>query len=82
MMLFIGFGAAARGKWFRSYSIGTILAMAVFGALTGLQVPRIAAGLPAPWCGVIERVAYYSPFLWMLVFAVVLLRAQGAAPPK
>ncbi len=80
IMLFIGFGAAARGKGFRIYSIGTILTLLLFGALAGLQGPRVAAGLPSPWLGVIERVSYYSPFLWLLVFAVVLLRAQGTEP--
>jgi len=78
IMLFIGFGAAARRKGFRIYSIGTILTMLVFGALAGLQGPQVAAGLPTPWMGIIERVSYYSPMLWLLVFAVVLLRAQGA----
>lgn len=80
MMLFIGFGAAARAKGFRIYSMGTILAMLVFGALAGMQATRVGAGLTTPWLGVIERVSYYSPYLWVLVFAIVLLRAQSTAP--
>ena len=80
IMLFIGFGAAALGKGFRIYSIVTILALLVFGALAGLQGPQIAGGLPTPWYGVIERVSYYSPYLWVLVFSVLLLRAQATAP--
>jgi len=36
MMLFIGFGSGARGKWFRLYSILSILIMSVFGAWTGI----------------------------------------------
>jgi hypothetical protein len=72
--LFIGFGSGARGKWFRLYSILTILALLGFGALVGLQAPRVAAGLPTPWMGVMERVSVYSPMLWVIVLAAVLLR--------
>ena len=77
---YIGFGAAARGKGFRIYSIVTILATLVSGALAGMQGPRIAAGLPTPWFGVIERVTVYSTVLWVLVIAVVLLRDHSSAP--
>jgi hypothetical protein len=73
--LFISFGSGARGKWFRLYSILTILALLGFGALVGMQAPRVAAGLPTPWMGVMERVSVYSPMLWVIVLAVVLLRA-------
>lgn len=77
MILFIGFGSGARGKWFRLYSILTILAMLVFGALTGMQAPRVAAQLPTPWLGIIERVSVYAPMLWMLVLAIFLLRREN-----
>jgi len=76
----IGFGSGARGKWFRLYSILTILAMLVFGALVGMQAPRVGAGLPTPWLGVMERVSVYAPMLWVIVLAVVLLRDQRTAP--
>jgi hypothetical protein len=79
-LLFIGFGFGARGKWFRTYSILTIVALLVFGALASLQGPRLAAGLPTPWMGVMERMNIYLSMLWVLVLAVVLLRAQGALP--
>lgn len=75
--LFIGFGATADGKGFRLYSIATILTLLVFGALAGMQVPRMAAQLPTLWPGVLERVSYYSYLLWILVFAVVRLRVLG-----
>ena len=77
MTVFIGFGSGARGKWFRLYSILTILAMLVFGALVGMQAPLVAAQLPTPWMGVIERVSVYSPILWVLVLAIILLRTKG-----
>jgi len=79
MMLFIGFGAAARGKVFRIYSILTILTILGFGAWAGMQGTQIAAG-PVPWFGVIERVSYYSPMHWVFVLAAVLLCAQANAP--
>jgi hypothetical protein len=80
LALFIWFGSGARGKCFRLYSILTILALLVFGALVGQQAPLVAAQLPTPWIGVMERVSVYSPELWVLVFGVVLLRTQSAAP--
>lgn len=76
ILLAMGFGAAARGKAFRLYSIGTLVTVALFGALAGMQAPRIAAQLPTPWLGVIERVNIYSLMLWVLVLAVTLLRAD------
>lgn len=76
MVLFIGFGSGARGKKFRLYSILTISAMLIFGAWTGTEAPRVAAQLPTPWLGIIERVSVYSPMLWVLVLAVILLHAE------
>ena len=73
MVLFIAFGAAALRWGFRLYSIVTIVVLLVFGSLVSMQAPAIAAGQPTPWAGVIERVSVYSPILWVLVFAVVLL---------
>ena len=77
MVLFIAFGAATLRWGLRLYSIGTIVAILVFGALTSLQAPAIAAGQPTPWMGIIERVSVYAPMLWVVVFAAFLLRAQG-----
>jgi len=52
------------------------LTLLVFGALAGMQGPRIAANLPTPWLGITERVNVYSSMLWVLVLAVVLLREE------
>src|SRR5688572_4781162 len=46
MLLAIGYGAAALGRRFRLYSIATVAILAVFGVLSGLDGPRIAANLP------------------------------------
>jgi hypothetical protein len=41
-----------------------------------MQAPRIDTRA-TPWMGVFERVSVYAPMLWVLVLAVVLLRARG-----
>ena len=82
IFLFIAFGATAAGKWFRYYSIGTILTLLVAGVLAGMQGPRIAANLPTPWLGITERVNVYSAMLWVLVLGVVLLRDKECSPLK
>lgn len=76
----IGFGAAAFGRRFRLYSIATILILLVFGALTGLDGPRIAANLPTPWVGLWERIDIAAFMLWFVVLAIVLLRARATVP--
>lgn len=76
MMLFIGFGSGAGGKWFRFYSILTILTMLIFGAWTGTQAPNVEAQLPTPWLGIIERISVFSPMLWIVVLATMLLREK------
>ena len=74
MLLAIGFGTAAFGKRFRFYSIATMVILLAFGALTGLDGPRIAANLPTPWVGVWERINIGVFLLWVVVLAVALLR--------
>jgi hypothetical protein len=76
-LLYIGFGAAARGAKFRVYSVGTVLLMVVFGAVTGLIAgPGIAAKEPTPWMGLTERASIYSQMLWVAVLAIALLRSE------
>ncbi|MCC6457401.1 MAG: DUF998 domain-containing protein [Caldilineaceae bacterium] len=79
ILMIIGFGATADGKWFRFYSYATILILIVTGGLAFLDVPRIAANLPTPWMGVRERINIYGYMLWMLLLAVTLLRAPAPA---
>ncbi len=75
-MLILGFAAAASGKWFRLYSIVTLLAVIVFGSLAGSQGPALAAGQPTPWLGLTERINIYSFMLWVIVLAITLLYAK------
>ena len=81
LLLFtMGFGAYALGRRFRIYSLGTLIAVIVFGSLTASFAPRMAAGLTTPGVGIIERVAVYAPMLWIAVLASALLRHQRFRP--
>lgn len=77
----MGFGATAFGKRFRLYSIGTCLIFLVCGVLAGMDGPRLAANLPTPWLGVLERINIFGYLLWIAVLAISLLRAHGTAAP-
>jgi len=73
-LLAIGFGAAAFGRRFRLYSIASMVILIAFGALTGLDGPRIAANLPTPWVGIWERINIGIFLLWVVVLAIARLR--------
>jgi hypothetical protein len=76
----IGFGAAGFGMRFRLYSIATAVTVLVFGALTGMESPKVPAGDPTPWMGLYERISVGAWLLWMAVLAIILLHARRAAP--
>jgi hypothetical membrane protein len=76
MTLLMIIGSGARGKFFRLYSILTIAVMLIFGVMVGQQAPRVAAQLPTPWMGIMERISVYSPMFWVLILAIVLLRRK------
>lgn len=70
----IASGASAFGPAFRIYSGLSILVMLVFGYLTTLDVPNVAAGLPTPYPGVNERLSMASWLLWIGMLAVQLMK--------
>lgn len=74
MLLAIAFGAAAFGKGFRFYSMATIGVFALFGTMSFRDAPRVAANLPTPWLGIWERINIGAFLLWVIVFAIELLR--------
>ena len=78
----LAFGAAALGKGFRVYSILTLVVVLVFGAWTNSFVPLVAAGAPTPWLGVIERAMIGAFLLWVVVLAILLMRAEPAQPRR
>jgi hypothetical protein len=59
-----------------------VVLFVVFGALTGLQAPRIAANLPTPWVGVWQRINIGVFLLWVVVLVIALLRAPVEQPPR
>jgi hypothetical protein len=78
----MGFGAAAFGRRFRIYSIATMVVGLVFGAMTGMQAPRLREGLPTPWMGLWERINIAVYMLWIVVLAVTLLRSEQIVVPR
>ena len=81
LALSMGFAGQLLGKRFRYYSYATIATLVVFGAVTGLQIPRMQENQPTPWMGLEERVNIYASMLWVAALAIGLLRADftGAA---
>lgn len=79
ILLVIGFGANANGRWFRIYSYISIAVILIAGAWAGMDAPRIEAGLPTPWMGARERLNIYGYMLWMLMLALVLWRSPAPA---
>ncbi len=76
IVLIIGFGATANGKWFRIYSYVTIFVLIVMGVWSGFSSEGIEANLPTPWFGVKERINIYGYMLWMAALAFTLFRAH------
>lgn len=77
-MVAMGFAAAALGKRFRAYTLGSLVVMVAAGVLTSVHASNIPANLPTPWIGVWERISAGVWMLWFFVLAVALLRRQGA----
>lgn len=76
ILLSIAFGANAARKGFQRFSIATIIILILFGTLTFLYAPGLAANRPTPWLGVVERVMLAANLLWVGTLSVVLLRAK------
>ena len=73
MLLAMAFASAALGKRFRVYSITTLAVFVVFGTLSGIDGPRVAANLPTPWVGVWERINIGASLIWVVAFALTLM---------
>ena len=78
MLLAMAFGAAAFGKWFRLYSIVTMLILVGFGTLAGLDGPRVQQDLPTPWVGIWQRIAIAAFLAWVVTLTTMLLRSRKA----
>jgi hypothetical protein len=73
----LGFAAAAFGKPFRLYSLATLVLLLIFGVLTFLEAPGIAANRPTPLIGVWERINIGVFLVWVVVLAMTLLRNEN-----
>lgn len=72
-LLQLGVGAVAFGRWFRLYSVGTLLTILALGAYI---FAGVNAGQLVPWVGVTERILIYGYMLWVVVLSIVLLREE------
>ena len=79
MLVTITFGAGGLGTRFRHFSLGIVATFIVFGILTFRDAPGIAANLPTPWIGIWERINIGTYMLWVIVFAMALLRPHRYA---
>ena len=77
MLLMIGFGAAAFGKGFLIFSVSIVLVFIVFGRLTTIESRGIEANLPTPSVGIWERINIGAYMIWVIVFAIMLLRRNN-----
>jgi hypothetical protein len=77
ILLAIGFAVTAFGKRFRLYSIATVVVLLASGSLTFLYAPRLAANLPTPGMGLIERIDLGAYLMWVVVLAIALLRRRS-----
>lgn len=77
MLLMIGFGASVFGKGFRIFSVVIVLVFMVFGILTTIDSPGVNANLPTPYIGIWERINICAYMLWVIVFALKLLKRNS-----
>ena len=72
----IAVGTSLYGRRWRLYSWATLLVLLISGAWTGFEAGRLAAGQPAPWLGVAERINIGVYLMWVGVLATILLRGH------
>jgi len=80
-LLVMWLAATAFAHRFRVFTVAIVAVWLVCGTLTGLDGPRVAANLPTPWIGVWERINAGAYLLWLVVFAIALIRRGTAAKP-
>jgi hypothetical membrane protein len=82
ILLMIAVGVIAYRKWFRLYSIGTLVTLLVVGMWSiFVGGAQIAAQQSTPFFGVMERITVYGYLAWVAVLAIVLLRVKGGQAP-
>ncbi len=77
ILVMITLGAIAYRRWFRLYSIGTLVTLLVVGMWSiFVGGAQIGAEQPTPFFGLMERITVYSYLAWVAVLAIVLLRGK------
>lgn len=77
LVVAMGVAATALGRRFRLYTLATLAVVLAFGAWSGMDAPRIEAGLTTPWLGLKERIFWYAYQLWFMALALTLLRQRS-----
>jgi hypothetical protein len=78
----LGFGAAAFGRRFRIYSIASLLVQLALGTWVGMQGRNVAANLPTPWVGLVQRINIGVFMLWVVVLAIRMMRTEEGAASR
>src|SRR5215208_3126505 len=77
ILLMVALGVIAYRKWFRLYSIGTLVTLLVVGMWSiFVGGAQIAAQQSTPLFGVMERITVYGYLAWVAALAIVLLRVN------
>lgn len=76
MWLFMGYGAAALSRHFRIFTLVSIALHILFGILTSFESPHIISNEPTPLIGLWERINIGIFMIWVIVFAVELLKSK------
>lgn len=77
----MGLGARAGGPRFFVYSMASIAVTLLAGTIAAMNGPNLAANLPTPWMGVMERISIFAYLAWVATLAVVLMPAPRASMP-
>jgi hypothetical protein len=72
MLVALGYGAAALGTRFRTFTVASLVILGVCAALTFLEAPEVSRNGPTPWIGLWERINLGVFLLWIIVLAVAL----------
>jgi uncharacterized protein DUF998 len=81
-LVVMGLAASEFGRGFRVFTFAILAIWLVCGTLTALAGPRLAANLPTPWIGVWERINAGAYLLWLVVFAIALIRRFATPEPR
>jgi uncharacterized protein DUF998 len=65
-------------RWFRAYTIGTLVVLLALAAFAFSYAPALAANGPTPGMGLGERIGQYGYGVWEVVLAGVLWRDSEA----